>query len=182
MEQQTNGAPTPSGAKKNNTVWYIIIGVIILLVIVGRMVSSFSSKKIAEKNIELATGGKVSVQNDGNVKVSTKEGTFETNSGKLPDNWPSDAPTYAGTITFSGSSNGTNGQKGLSLMISTSDSADKVVAFYKSELASKGWTIASEGTFSGTTMLSAEKGAQQYSIGIITADGQTQITSGITDK
>jgi hypothetical protein len=182
MEQQTNGAPTPSGAKKNNTVWYIIIGVIVLLIIVGRVASNFSSKKIAEKNIELATGGKVSIQNDGNVKVSTKEGTFETNSGKLPDNWPSDAPAYAGTITFSESSNGTNGQNGLSLMISTSDGADKVVAFYKSELAAKGWTIANEGTFSGTTMLSAEKGTQQYSIGIITADGQTQITSGITDK
>jgi hypothetical protein len=182
MEQQTNGAPTPSGAKKNNTVWYIIIGVIILLIIVGRMATGFFSKKIVEKSIEQATGGKVSVQNDGNVKVSTKEGTFETNSGKLPDNWPSDAPTYAGTITFSGSSNGTNGQKGLSLMITTTDGADKVAAFYKSELAAKGWTIANEGTFSGTTMIGAEKAGKQYSIGIITADGQTQITSGITDK
>lgn len=139
---------------------------------------------VAEKAMEAASGGKAKVDVNGNaVTVKTADGTATWGDTKLPDNWPSDAPVYPGTkVAYAGSSNQTNGQSGSMVMLQSTDSGDKVVEFYKKELATQGWKI--EGTFSadGTTTFMATKDTRALSMSVAMSDGETVITMTVGTK
>lgn len=134
--------------------------------------------------MEAASGGKADVDVSGNVvKVKTADGEATWGDTKLPDNWPSDAPVYAGAkVMYSGSNNLTNGQAGSMVMMQTTDSADTVAAYYKKELASQGWKI--EGNFSGggTTSIMASKDKRALVVSVAAADGQTTVSITVGTK
>ena len=184
------GIPPAAGISKG----LIIAIVVILAVLIGggmivRGMMGYAGKKVAdtivEKGIENASGGQVKVDaNGGEVTVKGQDGsTVQWGSNKLPDGWPSDVTIYSGsTIQYSGSSNPASGKSGAAVIFQTSDPADKVVDFYKTDLAAKGWKI--EGTYqSGTTdMIGASKNDRYLSIGISANDSMTAVTIGVETK
>jgi len=176
----------PADKKGNNKLLMIVIVVVLFLAVVGFLMKSAANKassKVAEEAINNATGGKADVDiNGANVSVKTKEGSFSTGN-KLPDDWPKDAPVYTGaTVTYSGSSNPQTGESGFGAVLTTTDGSTKVVEFYKKELVSQGWTIASTQIANDTTVLGSTKDTRSLAVSIVEASGTTTITLGISEK
>ncbi len=190
-----NTPVTPATNKKSNNVLVIVVVVLLVLGLLGllavkivfssvsRVVNNKAGETIAEKMIEKATGGKADVDINGNeVSVKTKEGTFTTGN-KLPDDWPSDVPVYPGsTVTYSGSSNPQTGQSGVAAVFTSKDGGDKVVAYYKRELVSQGWTIDATQESGGYTIMSATKESRNLALTIVESDGTTTISIGLSQE
>ena len=180
--------PSTSGSKKT---WYIIGGIVIVAIIwslVSRFalkpLSQLTAEKAVEKAMEQASGGKAKVDLDnGKVTVSTDEGTAEWGGNKLPDNWPSDAPIYPNSqVQFSGASN-QNDNSNSTVVLQTSDSGEKVLAYYKQELVAKGWKIESTYEMSDAAMLGATKDKSSISVTIGSGgDQKTSITVSVGTK
>lgn len=88
----------------------------------------------------------VRVDQGGNVEVKTEDGKVSfTNKKELPAEWPNDIPTYPGASIESSF----KGEKQLvNVNFSSQDESEKVIQFYKEQLASKGWQAdSSEGFF-----------------------------------
>ncbi|MBI2635808.1 hypothetical protein HYW84_00575 [Candidatus Peregrinibacteria bacterium] len=144
------------------------------------------AERAIERRIEQETGGNadVDIQSDGAVKVETAEGTYNAGGNRLPEDWPEDAPVYAGAeVQFSGAANPANGKPGAAAVLITADSASDVLTFYKAELKSKGWTITTTMESQGTTIIGATKGARTFSLMIGSSDaGKTSITIGVGEQ
>lgn len=140
--------------------------------------------RAAENAIEKETGGTADINSrDGTVHVETSEGTYDAGSNTLPTDWPSDAPTYPGAeIQYSASMNPTTGKQGAMVVLQTSESAEKVLAYYKTQLQSQGWSI--EGTMSagGSTTLAAKKGERVLSLIVSDAEGKTAVTLAVGEE
>lgn len=144
-----------------------------------------AAQRAIEREIEQETGddADVDVNADGSMRIQTKEGTYNAGNNQLPEDWPKDAPIYAGaTIQFSGSANPATGKPGAAAVLVTSDSVADVVTYYKAELKKQGWTISSTMEAQGTTIMGATKGDRALSLMIGSADGQTSITIGIGEQ
>ena len=154
--------------------FYGIVGVIAILVVL------YFLRGVLGMNGE-QSGIDVDRNSDGSATYSNDDGTVTVGGNTLPENWPSDAPTYANaTIQYSGSSNPQTGEKGLAVVLMTSDGAQKVVDFYKRELASKGWTVDQTATMGASTALSAQKDTRTFVIYVADAgNGQVSITASI---
>ncbi|NOS68117.1 MAG: hypothetical protein HOO67_07220 [Candidatus Peribacteraceae bacterium] len=158
-----------------------IASALLLLPACGRK----AAENAMEQQIRQETGGDadVDMNADGSMQVTTKDGTYNAGNNQLPEDWPTDAPIYAGAkIQFSGSANGTTGKPGSAAVLTTSDSAADVVTYYKAELAKQGWTISSTMEAQGTSIFGATKGTRALSLLIGSAEGQTSITIGIGEQ
>ncbi len=149
---------------------YIIIGVLVVLLIGGLI---YMRNNSAEKKMYDAYGIDVDRNLDGSRTVKSDYGTVTTGN-KLPDNWPSDAPTYKNaTITQSTSSDimGTNGSQ---VTFTTSDDTQAILDFYKSNLTTSGWVSLYPGKpITGTQMgaittLAAKKDNRMFNVMITT--------------
>ena len=164
----------------------VVLGVIVvLLVLVGgcQMIARKAGEMITEKMIENASDGKAKVDvKDGSMTVTTSEGTFTTNGGKMPDGWPEDVPVYPGSsVQFSGTSAMEAGG-GMGLVLMSEDAPASVVTFYKTKLAAEGWATGTTMEGQGSTILIMTKGAKALSLTVTGAEGGTSITMGYQDK
>lgn len=144
--------------------------------------STATQEKAMERQIEKETGGNadVNINSDGSMHVETTEGTYDAGSNTLPAGWPADVPAYAGAaITFSASVNPQTGKPGKAVAMTTTDSGQIVLDFYKKTLVSGGWAIATSMQTADMNILSATKGDQVVTMMIRPADGQTMITIGV---
>lgn len=160
-------------------IWIIVA--LVVLVIIGSVIRSFLARRAANALVNTITGGQVNVANNGAVTYSNDQGSVSTQN-KLPDNWPSDAPSYPGaTITFAGQSNSTadNPNSGFSVTMTSGDSVDKVTKYYRDNLAQQGWKITDDALINNTTALGASKDNRQFSVSVSTADNQTAIIVGL---
>lgn len=132
--------------------------------------------------------------NDAGVSVNTNTGTVTVNkdgnsaqigeSVKLPDGFPSAMPIYSGAKLSAASK--TNGSD-YAITASTTDSVDKVVSYYKTQLASNGWTIDSSTDSSDTTgkgtLITASTSTLNGSVGIYGGnDGKTSLIINVYPK
>lgn len=103
----------------------------------GKSASESAAEKVVESAMA-AQGQKADVSIDSDsMKVTTSEGTMSIGEGtKVPDNWPSDVPVYAGVKLVTAFST----PEGAALQGTTTDSAAKVESFYKDQAAKNGWT------------------------------------------
>jgi hypothetical protein len=177
---ENNIEPQATGGSKNK-LWYIIGGIVVLLVL-GSQLSGFFARRGIENAIEQATGVDVDYGRDGTATYKTDEGSVTVGGNSLPDNWPADAPKYPGAnIQYSGSSNPQTGEAGVSVVFQTKASAQSVTDFYKKELASNGWKIESTATMGPATTLAAKKGDKTFAVYIVdSGEGMVNVTIGIS--
>lgn len=182
-------AESKSTKKSTNPLVFVGIGCLVLLVLLGigsTVVFKFFAGKIGsglvEKAIEQKTGMKADIKDLENGKMTftdSKTGAkVDVGLNEIPDSFPKDFPLYKDakvTSSLSGAAAGKN--NGFWLTMSTSDAASDVVAFYKTELAKKGWTIESTYTANEMTNQAVSKGDWKgsFSVGRSSSDSETQI-------
>ena len=171
-------ADSKSEKKGTNPLVFVGVGCLILIVLAG-VASSIFMKFFAKKvglgmlqgAIESKTGVKTNLSDIEKGKLSftdSKTGsTVDIGSGKIPDTFPKDFPIYTGakvTSVMSGSEKGKN--NGFWVTLSTSDSLDKVSAFYTSKLASSGWETTANYSAGDTSTQSVTKGKYNGTVAI----------------
>ena len=156
-----------------------IASILLFLAACGRAAQNSMIKNAIEK--DTGAPAKVDVQNDGSMHIETKGGTYDAGNSRLPPDWPSDVTVYANaTIQYAGSVNPNNGKPGAAAVLITSDVPDTVVAFYKTDLRAKGWTMSTAMEGQGTSILSGTKGDRTVSVMVSgTVQGQTNITLAV---
>lgn len=165
----------PSASASKNTMWYVIGGIVVLV-----LVGWFLSRSTGMMGV--APGTNVDRNMDGSATYSNSEGSVTVGGNTLPDNWPSDAPgVYSGgSIQYSGSSNPQTGQAGSAVVYTVKASAQSVIDFYKGELTKKGWNVEATANMGGATVLSAEKDTRTIGIYVVdSGDGMVSVTAGI---
>jgi hypothetical protein len=148
-----------------------------------KRMSERAREKAEEKAIEKQTGGQVKLDNEkGTMTIVTDAGAMTVGTGaKLPDDFPKGVPPYPGaTVQFAAKSSNA-GKDVWSAAFETTDSKDKVAAFYKSNLS--GYTQASSMEL-GDSVVQAWQSAKYDVSLIVAADaaGKTTITMGVTAK
>jgi hypothetical protein len=143
------------------------------------------TEKAIEATIESQTGGEVDIDTSKQGAYSFKskndkgeEVVLDGQSGKVPDNWPKDIPAYPGAKVTASLLSGKNGM----LMLETSDSTEKVLAFYKSNLGS----MKEEANMNagGTSIVTYEDKAagRELAVGATAQDGKTMIHLQVSSK
>jgi hypothetical protein len=177
----------PAKSGSNKTLLIIIAAVIVLGLLgaggyfIQQKFAEKTGEKAAETALEKASGGKANVDvSEGGDKVSIKtdEGSVTMGGGSVPKNWPSDVTVYKGAkVTGSAETD-----EGLSLMLETSDSVEKVYEFYKSDLPSKGWSLSMNATYGGASMLQGEKSGKGVMLSVSKNEdsGKTAIAISVT--
>lgn len=164
---------------------YLWIGIAIVIIgLVWSGISSWLSRRGAEALVSGATGLNVSYDGSGNVSYGNESGSVSTKN-QLPAGWPSDAPSYPGaTISFSGQSNATanNPESGMGVTLTTTNPADRVVAYYKDSLTQQGWTITDDVTANGASVLAATKDTRRFSVSVNANEGQTTIVAALSNQ
>lgn len=164
----------------------LIVGIVVAIVVVSagcNLILKNVSEQVVENAMERASGGKADVDmKNGSMTIKTEEGTMTTGN-KLPENWPTDIPMYAGaTVQFGGAANGMAGDAGgMAVVMMSEDATADVAAYYKSSLAKDGWTVKSTMEAQGSTIYLAEKAGRTISVTVTGASGQTTITIGVQD-
>jgi hypothetical protein len=173
MEPEEMKAIVPPG---NNMKKWIIGGVIVLaLGYIGTQSAGWFGKQALKQ-------AGVSVDQDGkSVTYEGKDGKVTVGSNALPDNWPSDAPTYKNaTIQYAGTSNPQTGSAGSAVVFTTTDTVEQVSDFYKRELVTAGWSIEGVVNTGPATVVSAKKDNRTFGAYIANAgDGKVSVTVGI---
>ena len=134
--------------------------------------------------------GNVKVEESGKGGQSTvtftgKEGeklTFNSEGGKIPDDYPKDVPVAAGAKVMMATTATNAGNFGSSLVLESSDSHDKVLAFYKKGLADNGWKIETTIAQANMTIIAATKDKRSLSLQIGESEGKTSITQIVGTK
>jgi hypothetical protein len=161
-----------SGVSSKKTL-YIVIGVLVVLLIGGYLYMQGNS---AENKMYGAYG--VDVDNNLDGSKTIKSDYSVTTSNKLPDNWPSDVPTYKNATISQSTSSDMMGTNGSTVSFTTSDDTQTILDFYKAELTTSGWASLYPGKpITGTQMgaitsLMAKKGDRNFSV-IITTNTET---------
>lgn len=163
--------------------WIIVGGVVLILVIVSALqaMSGMVSRKVVENAMERASNGTadVDMNADGTMKITTKDGEFQTGNS-IPEEWPKDIAVYAGaSITYSAMTNPLDNKAGMALVLLTDDTAAEVKTFYETTLKANGWTITNTMQGGGTVIMTAEKDDRKLSLAIAESQDHTGITIGV---
>ncbi len=160
----------------------MIVGGVIVLAVVAGAANRFMGKSAAEKAMEAATGGKVSVDaGSGDVTVKTDEGTWST-SDKLPADFPNDVPLYPGATVQGSVASAQQQGGGYYAGLETTDSINKVVSWYKAEVAASGWTVSTNLEVDGGLMLGGTKDTRELVVTISKQDNKVAIGLVVTQK
>ena len=87
----------------------------------------------------MGVNGEVTKNFDGSTTYKSDYGTATVGSNKLPENWPSDAPVYKNAEISQSTASNMMGNNGFQIALTTSDSTQTILDFYKSELTASGW-------------------------------------------
>ncbi len=89
----------------------------------------------------------------------------------IPDNFPSDLPTYPGAQAAQGKGVDFEGSAQSAVQLLTNDALADVHKFYSSELSAKGWTLDSDELNDAAATIQATKGDCKASVLITPAEG-----------
>lgn len=154
--------------------------VMVALALLGSLLLATGCQKAAEEATEAAIEGATGIDvetDEDKVTIEGEDGSsVEIQSGgELAEDFPSDAPVYDAPIESSGRI-GTEGALSWTVVQTTSDDFDEVVAYFEGELASKGWTVNgnTSNTADGSSMaiIGAEKDSLQYTVSVQQDEGQ----------
>jgi hypothetical protein len=142
------------------------------------------TERLQEKAIENGTGGQVHVDDDkGTITVITDAGAMTLgSSATVPQDFPGAVAIYPhAKPTFATRSLDPKGKKTWSLLLETTDSKDKVAAFYKSSMS--GFVQASSMDMGQST--AAVYQSAQYEVSMMIAsetNSKTAITLSVASK
>jgi hypothetical protein len=151
---------------------------------VGIIVVLFLGKYAIGGVTHSITGVDVQKEAGGATTFTGEQGSVTVGAQKLPDNWPSDAPTYANAqIQAAGTANPQDGKSQSAVVFTTSDSLQAVTDFYQKELAKDGWRVGQTMTSPSGTVIVATKDTRSFSAYIAaTGDGKVTVTSSVSMK
>lgn len=153
-------APGAAPKKDNKTlkIVLIVVGVLVGLGIIGTILATMFFASLFDS----ATDG-VNVD-DGTVTIKSDDGQVTTSAGEgatLAEGWPSDVPIFEpSTLRSSSKADNTS----FSAVASTASSVADVTAYYKSEMASKGWATQLDSSSGDGTLLSFSKDNRTSSV------------------
>ena len=138
------------------------------------------TETVTKKAVEKTTG--VSVDEDkGSVKVKTKEGEAEIESGKnkLPEGFPDKFPIYDDAKIASSTKMSTDQGTSFSVQLETEDDVSTVADYYKGALADAGYTV--EGTMEtdGNVMYTLKDSGL---VQVLSQEGKTVIQITLVEK
>ena len=186
---ETKPVESKTAKKGGNPLVFVGIGCLALLVLLGigsSIFMRFFAKRVGvgllQNAIEQKTGVKTNLQDVANGKMTftdQKTGTqVDIGSGKLPLAFPKDFPIYPGakvTGVLSGSQSGKS--NGFWVTLTSTDSFDKVSAYYTANLKSNGWTETATYTAGGTMTQTVSKGKLSGTVAVSqnTSSKETEI-------
>ncbi len=138
--------PLPVGIKIAIGCVGILVIIGILIGVAGQVIFSKIGLNFMKKGIEQKTG--ISMDTAGkSMTIKDKETGAEINigtEGKIPADFPKDFPIYP-SAKVEGNISGAENKagKGFWLILSTTDEAAQVTAFYEANLAKNGWDVGS---------------------------------------
>ena len=188
--ESTPQQSSSAGKKKSNAwIWIIVVIVVVLVImsVVGSLIAGYIAKnaggKIAETILSKATNSAVSVNTDsGSVTVKGEDGTTTTFSTKLASGFPSDIPVYAGsTVRASAAGTTDSDNVGNYASLSTTDSMEKVQAFYDAELTANGWTKEDSITLGTIIPYIASKGDRKLAVTLTPYDKEGQVLISLVE-
>ena len=183
---------------RSSTLWngmvMVMLGGSLALAGCGGSLSEKVAETVVEKGIEsaLSTDGQkanVDIGKDGDsfsMTIQGEDGGMQLAAGtkaSIPADFPKDVPLYPGLEIIMVQTMGTEGAH--MIMGSSSDSMEKVAAFYKKETAAQGWTEQMSMNQPGDTpmqMLTYEKDGRMISVTILFEENQTKINLTTADS
>ncbi len=193
MEQSEN-KPAPADMstnsnmpkKKGNKALIIIIVVVLLLCLclglAGAGVYYFTNRSandILNQLQDSVSNAQQDQNSSGDNMTNDNNSTSDNNVSfgtNLPDGFPSDVPVYTGA-SVSGSSV-SNGE--IDVVLSANAKSSDIYQFYKSELATNGWTITTDSNYLSTYSIQAQKDSKTLTVGISDGVDNGNTTSVIT--
>ncbi|HEY8038268.1 MAG TPA: hypothetical protein VIF15_00670 [Polyangiaceae bacterium] len=133
-------------------------------------------EKAEEKAIEQQTGGQVTIDDkQGTMTLVNDAGTVTMGAGaKIPADFPKSVPVYPGATTdLASRQSNPQGKPAWSLTLETGDAKDKVVAYYKANLAD--FKVASDMDM-GEAHMSVWQNAQ-YDLTLMISEGSDKKTA-----
>jgi len=131
--------------------------------------------------------GSVTVEQKGNdassMTFSSKDGksvTMNVGGDKIPDDYPKDLPVYPGAKVMVTQS--LSEKNARTLMLESTDPADKIAEFYKKGLESNGWKIENTMTSGEMNIFTAAKENRQAVLQIMNGGDKRTINQVISDK
>lgn len=180
-EKEKETPEAPAKKESNNSlliVLAVVVGLLILYVAGSRILGGVGrkvSEKAVEEAIERAADGKAQVDissEQERVTIETEEGAITIGTDELPENFPSNFPTYPGAKVSSTASS----QEQVTVAFTTSDSVEKVGAFYLDKLASSDWEIKETATLANSVVFGVEKAESGGAVIINSSEEGTVIT------
>ncbi|MEN6351699.1 MAG: hypothetical protein ABFD08_20205 [Syntrophomonas sp.] len=138
------------------------------------------AEKAAEKAIEKNVGGnaEVDLDKDGNVEITTDEGSFKTGNAEWPGQIPSDVPRFKEGKIVSVLENNTD-EQGKGILVGIENASLEAVANYKEELEKNGWTITLTSNTPESVMFGAEKNNSVVTVSFAISEGKLA-SGGVT--
>jgi uncharacterized protein YxeA len=140
----------------------------------GKVTVKKTAKGVQVKNKD----GSMSMEGDdkaGHIKVKNEDGKnieVSYSAEKLVEGFPADVPIYAGAKVKTSQ---LMDKKHAMAMLSTRDSPEETLKFYKAALPNNGWSVENEMTMSGMIMLSGSKGDNKLTVQIVKQGTATNI-------
>ena len=130
------------------------------------------SQKAAEKYIEGRTDADIDLNDDG-FEITDKEGnTISAKTGQeLPSGWPENVPYYKKGKIEQSSSMALPQGKNYAIVISSNDSIDDIISYYKNEFGSD-WNVDMEVNMNDSSTLTVSKDGTMVSIGVDLKTGE----------
>lgn len=171
--------PLPLGIKIAIGCVGILVIIGILIGVAGQLIFSKIGLNFMKKGIEQKTGITMDTAGKSMTIKDSKTGA-EVNiggEGKIPTGFPTDFPLYPGA-KIEGNISGVESQagKGFWLMLSSTDDAAKVTAYYETNLPKNGWTVGSTMNIGPSSTWEVTKGDIGGTV-IVGADEKTSGTS-----
>lgn len=177
-------ASVATGVMSGKVIASTIIGLIVLGgggVFVWNKIQKKSIEVQIENGLEQTYGGKADVKignNPGDIQIKTDRGSFSSGgyaAGSMPAGWPSEIPQYPNSKINTSLNNSENGSMSLIVALTTRDSPQQVIEYYKPILTSNGWTNIKTESFSRIFVVSGEKYGNLMGINASSVTGKTSI-------
>jgi predicted small lipoprotein YifL len=145
----------------------------------GKKASDTAAEEAIETSMR-ASGQEADVSVTGDtMQIKSADGDMSFGEGTaLPDGWPEDVPVYKGMKLLSSMKS----KEGSMIQGSTADSHEKVVAFYKEQVAKQGWSEDSVLTQPQMAMMNYTKEKRRLALVIGGAESETSVSVSITNE